>query len=291
MARPLARDAAAISDWYVLFALAIAVVVVVGAYYVVFAPVPIPTLKTAQQGDTVYIDYIGYFSNDNLVFDTSLQRVAADNASFPNAFSFSWRATYSNLQFSIGDGTVIKGFDAGVRGLSVGQTTTVFVPYSAGYGAANPALIFLHNLVETVPVRQTWNGTAFQAYYGEGAVSATNVTDPVFGWSVTVSILNGLIRTTNSPYPGELIHPYQTWDANVLGIDDTANNGTGLITVQNHLDATLVDKIGAKAPNGQTFYLSAVDVAAGTYTLNFNKQVVGRTLVFQITLARLVSNY
>ncbi len=291
MASPLAQDDAAISDWYVLLALVIAVVVVVGAYYVVFSPAPIPKVHTAQQGDTVYLDYVGYFGNDNLVFDTSLQGVAADNVSYPKAFSFTWRATYSNLQFTIGDGTVIKGFDNGARGLSVGQSTTVSIPYTDGYGAADPSLIFVHNLVETVPVRQTWNESAFLAYYGQSAVSATNVSDPIYGWSVTVSILNGLVTTTNSPYPGELVHPYGAWGANVLAIDDTANNGKGLITIQNHLDFTMIDKIGGKAPNGKTFYLSAVDESAGTYTLNFNKQVVGRTLVFQITLVRLVSNY
>ncbi len=291
MARPLAKDDAAISDWYVLLALVIAVVVVVGAYYVLFTPAPIPKIKTAQQGDSVYIDYIGYFSNDNLVFDTSLPRIAADNASYPKAFSFAWRASYQNLQFAIGDGSVIKGFDDGVRGLAVGQTTTVAVPYSEGYGPANPALIHVHNLVETVPVQQTWNESAFFTYYGQTAVSATNVSDPIYGWSVTVSILGSLVTTTNSPYPGEAIRPYHAWDADVLSIDSTANNGTGLITIQNHLDSTMIDKIGGKAPNGQTFYLSAVDEAAGTYTLDFNKQVVGRTLVFQITLVRLVSNY
>ncbi len=291
MVRRLPQDESGISDWIVLFALIVAVAVVVGAYYVVFSPQPITAPQTAQQGDTVYIDYVGSFASDNLVFDTSLQSVAADNITYPKAYTFAWRASWQNLQFTIGDGSVIKGFDDGVRGLAQGQTTTVSIPQDLGYGAANPALIFVHNLVETVPVRQTMNASAFQTYYGQAAVSATNVSDPVYGWSVTVSILNGQVVVTNSPYPGEAIRPYGAWAATVLSIDDAANNGTGLITIQSHLDPTMVDKIGAKAPNGQTFYLSAVDLNAGTYTLNFNKQVVGRTLVFQITLVRLVSNF
>lgn len=291
MARPLAQDDHAISDWYVLLALVVAVVVVVGAYYVIFAPVPISPPKTAQQGDTVYIDYVGYFANDNLVFDTSLQRVAADNATYPKAYSFTWRSSWSQLQFTIGDGSVIPGFDQGVRGLSAGQTTTVSVPESKGYGPANSALVFVHNLTETVPVRQTMNESEFTSYYGQSAISGSNVSDPVYGWSVTVSVLNGEVTVTNSPYPQESIRPYNAWNAEVLSIDDSASNGAGLITIQNRLDPTMVDKIGAKAPNGQTFYLSAVDPVAGTYTLDFNKQVVGRTLVFQITLVRLTTNY
>lgn len=291
MARPLAKDSSAISDWYVLLALVIAVAVAVGAYYVIFTLPPITAPKTAQQGDTVYINYVGSFANDGIVFDTSLQSVAADNSSYPKAYSFSWRSSWSNLQFTIGDGSVIKGFDDGVRGLSVGQSTTISIPESEGYGAADPSLIFVHNLTETVPVRQTWNETAFASYYGQNAVSATNVSDPIYGWSVMVSILNGEIVTTNSPFPGEAVRPYHAWAADVLAIDDTANNGTGLITIQNHLDSTMIDKIGGKAPDGQTFYLSDVDAVAGTFTINFNKQVVGRTLVFQVTLVRLSSNF
>lgn len=291
MPRTLARDDSAISDWIVLFALIIAVIVVVGAYYVIFSPKPIPTMKTAQQGDTVFIDYVGYFGSDNLVFDTSLRSVAADNATYPKAFSFTWRSTWQNLQFTIGDGSVIKGFDDGVKGLSAGQTATVPVPSSVGYGPANPNLIFLHNLTETVPVRQTMNESAFQSYYGQSAVSATNVSDPIYGWSATVAILNGVVTVTNSPYPGEVVRPYGIWAADVLAINDTANGGIGAITIHNHLDSSMVDKLGAKAPNGQTFYLSAVDSVDGTYSLNFNKQVVGRTLVFQITLVRMSSNF
>lgn len=291
MARPLARDDSGISDWIVLLALVVAVVVVVGVYYVLITPPPLSRVKTAQPGDTVYIDYVGYFANDNLVFDTSLARVAADNATYPKAYSFAWRATWSTLQFTIGDGRVIPGFNDGVRGLSVGQSTTVSVPYSQGYGPGDPSLIFVHDLTETVPVRQTMNETDFSSYYGQTASSGMNVTDPIYGWSVTVSVLNGQVSITNSPYPGQVIHPYRAWTANVTGIDDSANSGTGLITISNRLDPSMVDKIGAKAPNGKTFYLSAVDPVAEKYTLNFNKQVDGRTLVFQITLVQLSSNF
>lgn len=291
MARPLARDDAGINDWIVLLALVVAVVVVVGAYYVLFTPGPITPPKTAQPGDTVYIDYIGYFQTDNLVFDTSIQSVAQDNVTYPKAYSFTYRSSYSPLQFTIGSGTVVKGFDLGVRGLAVGQTTTIVVPPSEGYGAADPSRIFVHNLTETVPVRVTMNETEFRSAYGQDAVSGTNVSDPVYGWSATVSVLNGVVTVTNSPYPGQVVHPYGAWDATVLSIDDGANNGTGVITVHHGLDASMVDKIGARAPNGQTFYLSAVDDVAGTYTLNFNTQVVGRTLVFQITLTSLTSNF
>ena len=291
MARPLARDDTALNDWIVLLALVIAVVVVVGAYYVVFTPTPITPPPTAQQGDTVSINYIGYFANNNLVFDTSLQSAAQDNVTYPKAYSFSWRSSYTPLQFVIGAGTVIPGFSDGVEGLSAGQSTTISIPQDQGYGPANLSLIHVHDLVETIPVHLTMNQSAFSSTYGQVALSATNVTDPVYGWSVTVSVLGNVVEVTNSPYPGEAIRPYGAWNATVLSIDDTANNGTGIITIQNHLDPSMVDVLGGKTPDGQVFYLSTVDLAAGTYTLNFNKQVVGRTLVFQITVVSISSNF
>ena len=76
MVRALARDDSALSDWIVLLALVIAVAVVLGAYYVVFTPSAPGPRRLAQLGDSVSIDYIGYFQNDNLVFDGLLQSAA-----------------------------------------------------------------------------------------------------------------------------------------------------------------------------------------------------------------------
>lgn len=290
MARPLAREESALSDWIVLLALVIAVIIVLGVYYVVFTVRPSAPPVRVQQGDQISVDYIGSFQSSGLVFDTSIQSVGADNATYPKAFSFSWKSSWSPLQFTIGDHSVVTGFDQGVRGLSLGQTTTIIVAPALGYGPSTPGAIVLHNIIETVPVRVTMNESAFQKYYGQVALSDTNVTDPVYGWSATVSILNGLVTVTNSPYPSEPIHPYGAWGAVVLSVDDTANNGTGVITVQNHVDPSMVDKVGGKTPDGKTFYLAAVDPSGGTYTVDFDKQVVGRTLVFQVSLVQIISS-
>ncbi len=287
MVRSLPRDESAVSGWILLLALVVAVAVVLGAYYVYFTPKPGPTPLVAQLGDSIHIGYIGTFQESGLVFDTSDASVGKDNASYPKAFSFSWRATWTPLSFTIGDGSVIKGFDQGVRGLSEGQATTIVVPPSLGYGNADPSKIFVHKLLESVPVRATMNESAFATYYKATPVTGAQVTDPVYGWPVTVDVLNGIVTVTNSPVPGQTVQPYGAWTATVVSIDDTANNGTGAIWIQNHLEPVQVDLVGATATNGQKFYLSAVDLNAGTYALNFNRQVVGRTLVFQVTVIQI----
>ncbi|MEK6986737.1 MAG: FKBP-type peptidyl-prolyl cis-trans isomerase [Candidatus Thermoplasmatota archaeon] len=286
MVRSLPRDESAVSGWILFVALVVAVAVVLGAYYVYFTPKAGPTPVVAQQGDSIHIDYIGTFLESDLVFDTSNASVARDNASYPKASSFSWRATWTHLTFTIGDGSVIKGFDQGVRDLTAGQATTIVVPASLGYGNADPSKIFVHKLLESVPVRVTMNETAFIAYYKTPPVTGAQATDPVYGWPVTVDVLNGIVTVTNSPVPRQTVHPYGAWTATVLGIDDTANNGTGAVWIQNRLDPGQVDLVGGTAPNGQQFYLSTVDLNAETYTLNFNRQVVGRTLEFQITVVQ-----
>ncbi len=289
MAPTLSRDESAVSGWVLFVVLVIVVAAALGAYYYYTTPGPTEATIYAQQGDSVQIDYVGYFPEDGLVFDTSQRSVAVDNASYPKAFSFAWHSSWTTRPFTVGDGKVVKGFDEGVRGLAEGQSKTIYVPYSLGYGASDPAKIFVHTLVETVPVRVTMNETAFSEYYRTSPVSGSQVTDPIYGWPVLVEDLNGVVTITNSPLPGQTLHPYgvSLWSGTVLSIDDTAASGAGEITIRNVLDPSLVDVLGGTAPNGQRFYLSAVDTSAGTYTLNFNGQVVGRTLAFDITMVQI----
>ncbi|MGQ0797404.1 MAG: hypothetical protein ACT4OI_06040, partial [Methanobacteriota archaeon] len=94
------------------------------------------------------------------------------------------------------------------------------------------------------------------------------------------------------PEIGEVVRPYGAWDAEVVAIDDAANGGDGRILVRHAVETSMLDAVGGTS-NGQDFYLSDVDLPeddpdAGTYTLNFNRQVVGRTLVFQVTLVTLL---
>ena len=51
------------------------------------------------------------------------------------------------------------------------------------------------------------------------------------------------------------------------------------------LDASTVDRVGQRSAGGAVvFTVTAVDLNAGTYTLNFNSPVKGRTLIFHVTM-------
>ncbi|MHB0997741.1 MAG: FKBP-type peptidyl-prolyl cis-trans isomerase [Armatimonadota bacterium] len=70
-------------------------------------------MAQAAKGDTVKVHYTGRF-NDGTVFDSSVDR--------------------DPLQFTIGKGEVIPGFDQGVEGMNVGEKKTVEIPAEQAYG-------------------------------------------------------------------------------------------------------------------------------------------------------------
>jgi peptidylprolyl isomerase len=75
--------------------------------------------EQAKQGDMVRVHYEGRLS-DGQVFDSS-------EGGEP-------------LEFEIGSGQVIAGFDEGVRGMSVGERKTIELEADAAYGQRNETL-------------------------------------------------------------------------------------------------------------------------------------------------------
>ena len=73
-----------------------------------------------QSGDTIKIHYHGRLS-DGTTFDSSAGR--------------------SPLEFTVGSGSVIKGFDDGVQGMSVGDKKTIEIPILHAYGPEDPSMI------------------------------------------------------------------------------------------------------------------------------------------------------
>ena len=289
MAHRLARDEEGLSTLWSLIVALIVVIAILGAYFLYLVPKFAPARVRAQSGDAVQVDYVGTFEN-GLVFDTSIGSVASDNASYPKAFSFSWRSPWSPLSFTIGSNplAVIKGFDSGAQGLAVGDAKTIVVPLDLGYGPADPTKVFVKPLFENVPVHLTMAASDFAATYKAPAVSGTTVADPFWGWPAVVSVSNAVVSVTNSPTPGQTVRPYGGWDARVVSIDDGADGGIGRIVVHHLLDTSSVDRVGQRSAGGAVvFTVTAVDLNAGTYTLNFDTPVKGRTLIFHITMVHI----
>lgn len=77
-------------------------------------------MTVAKSGDKVKVHYHGTLSDDS-VFDSSRER--------------------EPLEFVLGSGSVIPGFDAGVTGLKVGEIKKVNIPCADAYGEYSEKMI------------------------------------------------------------------------------------------------------------------------------------------------------
>lgn len=77
-------------------------------------------VSNAKSGDTVKIHYTGTLA-DGTEFDSSADR--------------------EPLQFAMGGGQVIPGFDNAVDGMSVGESKTVTIPAAEAYGERHDQLV------------------------------------------------------------------------------------------------------------------------------------------------------
>ena len=94
-----------------------------------------------KEGDEVLVDYTGRL-DDGTVFDTSVRDVAIETGVYnPNR-------DYQPIEFTVGAGQMIKGFDSGVVGMAVGEEKTLTLPPEDAYG------VHSEEMIQTVPVEE-----------------------------------------------------------------------------------------------------------------------------------------
>lgn len=98
-------------------------------------------LTVVKNGDKVAVDYLGWTKDDGKVFDTSIESEAIKA-------KLELRPSYSPLEFTVGAGQMIKGFDSGVVGMKVGEEKTVTLLPAEAYGEKRS------DLIASVPVGQ-----------------------------------------------------------------------------------------------------------------------------------------
>ena len=136
--------------------IAIIAIAIIGVVYM--ATSTSASSPTVQNGDNVSVFYTGTLTNGT-VFDTNVGK--------------------QPLNFTVGSGELIQGFDQGVIGMQLNQTKTITIPANQAYGEINPALIvtvpksqFGNQSVQVGQVVSTSNGQQGKIT----AVNATNVT-------------------------------------------------------------------------------------------------------------------
>lgn len=83
----------------------------------------------AEAGDTVRVDYVGFDMSGN-VFDTSIEAVAMSVGLFNPS------RDYEPIEFVVGKGQVIQGWEEAMTYLNEGAEATILIPSHLAYGSA-----------------------------------------------------------------------------------------------------------------------------------------------------------
>jgi len=113
-------------------------------------------MAKAQQGDTVKVHYTGRL-DDGRVFDTSANR--------------------DPIEFTIGEGRVIPGFENGILGMSPGETKTIKIPSEEAYGPRRDDMVVEIDKKHLPPDLDAEVGDQLQMRQADGQPVLVTVTD------------------------------------------------------------------------------------------------------------------
>jgi FKBP-type peptidyl-prolyl cis-trans isomerase 2 len=252
-------------------------------------------------GDNVSVDYIGSTS-DGKVFDTSIENVARQNN------IYNPQETYQPLNFTVGKGQIIKGFDDGVVGMKVGDKKTLTISPELGYGPIDPKKIQVFPIVESIPTTSTTSkflevpSGQFNSLFGPNHKVGDNVNIPNTNINLTVKSLGTNVSLVyNLPVGYEVIQNGAPWNETVTSVDDKnitlkidakkndvvniqhAPWNTTIIDVNNTNITLRHNPIPDKEITG-TFGTVRIHFNETSIIIDQNNKLAGKTLIFDVTL-------
>jgi FKBP-type peptidyl-prolyl cis-trans isomerase 2 len=129
--------------------------------------------QAVVKGDTIQVYYTGRLTNGT-VFDSNVGR--------------------QPLNFTVGSGQLIKGFDEGVIGMKINETRNITIPVNEAYGEINP------NLIINVPLNVFGNKTVSVG----NVVTRTSNGQQYQGTVISINATDATINF-NSPLAGKIL--------------------------------------------------------------------------------------
>lgn len=263
----------------------------------------------AENGDTVQMHYVGRLRDNRVydeerIFDTSYEAIP-DEDSPMYTLTFDDRERGEPFEFTLGEGQVIQGWEDNVRGMEEGESKTFFVRPEKGYGEASDDLIFQIDKTETIPMKEEMSQEEFMDIYGEEygePAKNMQLEDSFWGWEkIITSVRRGRVTLRHDPEFGEAYNSYgeEDWYSEVISIDSSADGGQGTIEVQHELkESTLVNSTHISFHREEMADVPQIrenegqspdDVGIafeedGKINIDFNDEVVGQTLIFDVEL-------
>lgn len=260
------------------------------------APVSETKKEVVSSGDTVGVDYVGTLE-DGTVFDSSLEEFAKKTKNYsPDS-----GRKYEPLSFTVGAGQMIKGFDAGVVGMKLGEKKTLVLAPADAYGEAFteqevPVKYFQDVFSETVPrenfkdtVTQTvpmsalgekGNGLTVGQVIEAGSVQA-KVTK-IEGDNVTVDIDN-----TQNPFYGKkmavgLKATFEGNDITVKKLTDTEVTLNVVNKANPFYGKKIKEGMEGTMPNGSSMKIIKIGTENITIGIPNTHELAGKTLKFDV---------
>jgi len=113
-------------------------------------------MAPAKNGDTVRVHYTGRL-DDGTIFDTSAER--------------------DPLEFTIGEGRIIPGFEQAVVGMNLGETKTITLPADQAYGPHRKELVLVIDRTKFPPHLKPEVGQQLPIRQPNGRTTLVRVTD------------------------------------------------------------------------------------------------------------------
>ncbi len=254
--------------------------------------------KTVKSGDKISVDYVGRLENGK-VFDTSIESVAKENNILITG------KEYKLLNFTVGKGEIIPGFDEGVVGMKVGENKTLTIPPEKGYGPSNPELIRVYPIIQVVPKKfpRVFEIPLdeFEATFGKGHKIEDVVNIPRTSINLTIVNITTNVSLSYNFKVGEQVPSGAPWNETVVKIDEknlTVNYSvkknevvqfrnvpwnTTVIDVNND-NITLRHNAIPDTVIPSMFGQTKVSFNETSIIMDQNHELAGKTLVFKVTL-------
>jgi len=203
------------------------------------------TGNVVQAGDKINVTYTGKLATGE-VFDSG------------------------TMEFNVGSGEMIPGFDEAVAGMRVGEEKTVTIPPDKAYGVPDPTRIMSIPVVQgilkglNITVEQ-FNGTfAVQPEVGK----TYNDDRLMMPLKVTSVVGNKTVFLEWAANPGDLIQAGEPWEISVI-----ASNATWITMKRNVTDGmNIMTVLGERQ----------ISVRGGEIVIDMNHELAGKTLTFTI---------
>jgi len=259
-------------------------------------------IMKVKVGDLVEVNYTGKFANGT-VFDTNIESVANDE-NISKSYSFKPKSFYSTLKFTVGSDQMIKGFDEGVLNMSVGKTKNITVLPEEGYGEPHEDLFINISKNQSVPLFETMSRQEFSSLYpNEPFEENISFKHYFWKWNATTEWIDGdNITIRNMPDNGSTITVFG-WNSTITEINSSYHGGEGRILIQHNpagnitvnREKTEFLMIDNEALN---YVISQINIGnssvsdigivswvdTDTFIIDYNPEVVGKTLIFEVTI-------